>query len=183
MLDKSSMGIFLWIRKPQKCNKLDHRKCTLSGCYEKCYQSITPNGACGFIHEYVINEHYKLPINERDDSYIDVNSMIFLKAFDKHVRMILNENRWNVDNSSIKSWKYKYEYMIKWLRKHKGTFYECSPMLPDKFWFGQEVFTELNINQNPFTIFALNSDPTVEQPYISDDYLLCDYKTQFITYS
>lgn len=164
-----------WIKKPPYCHKRQHRDCTLSSCFDKCYHSIVPNGSCGFILEYILNERQKLPISRRDDSYIDVNSPDFLKNLYDHVTNILINNNWKPGKDGDFT-KKKYENMIQWLNGNNN-FYS-GKMLKNVNWLSTtELYLFLD-NQNDYIIFTLTPDPKERFPYISDTYYLCDYFTE-----
>ena len=157
--------------KPPTCNNSEHKNCTLYSCFNKCYNSIVPNGACGYILEYVINERHKLPVESRDDLYVNVYSKDFLSNFYNHVSRVIYDTNWDIENSL----KYKYEGMFNWYNENRrsNNFYLCQPMLHLDFWFGQESWKELKY-QKEFIIFV---DPMDTSPYISEKYLICDYDT------
>lgn len=169
LLVSSEIGIILWIRQPPDCCSEFHpRECTLSNCFDKCYHSIVPNGACGFIVEYVLNERQKLPVEQRDDLYINVYAADFVKNFSNHVTNVCNNNNWGREVE--KSHKYKYENLIQWLHSKKTNFYKN--MLNKDFWFTTNIFSELQ-NQSDYIIFVQYKDP--KYPYISDIYFNCDF--------
>ena len=162
LLTQSNINIITWIMKPPTCNKSGHKNCTLYNCFNKCYNSIVPNGACGYILEYVINERHKLPVESRDDLYINVYSKDFLSNFYNHVNRNLHDSNWDIENSL----KYKYEGMFNWFNENRrsNNFYSFQTMYPLDFWFDQESWKELK-NLNGFIIFVDKMDTL---PYISE---------------
>ena len=151
MSNYKRIKFILWIKKPtENCGgrSTNHRYCTLSSCYQKCYNSIVPNGSCGFQLEYIFLKRASLPIHERDNltnESINVNSKTFLQDFTQHVARVINEpDRNTEDHIVVKS---KYRKLQSWLQeiKKSSKMHGSLNLIGYPTLIGQQFFTMIVI--------------------------------------
>ena len=179
-MSQTNFRFILWIKKPNiECKDVisNHKNCALSDCFARCYNSIVPNGACGFQLEYILYKRFSLPLDERDDitnSCINAYNKSNLTEFSKHVAKIATDTNRLAENTRIKS---KYQKFHRWLMNNK-TKYCTGASLPYEDWFAGNdwEFMKYENEHHSYTIF---SDPPedVVLPYIPD-YFICDFNAQ-----